>query len=250
MSRKKPIYQYLTFLPNMITLFNLFTGFIAMIMAAHSHFRAACFLAILCIIWDSLDGNIAKIFKNPTQLGKELDSLADMVSFVVAPAFIVSAMFFNHPSEIYLMMVLFAFLGAGAMRLAKFNLGGPIRESFEGLPTPACAIILNMTLVASIKNNWTGTVFFAWGISLLILLLSFLMVSKVRYPKLTAMKFSKWKSLLYLDLAFGAGILLLVNFETALAAIPLFFLFVAPVYCMPVFDQLFHAQDASGSDGV
>ncbi len=234
--KKKPFYQYLTFLPNMITLFNLFTGFVAMVMAAHGHYRPACFLAIVCIIWDSLDGNVAKIFKNPTQLGKELDSLADMVSFVCAPAFIVSSMFFNHPSEIYILMVLFAYLGAGAMRLAKFNLCPPTRESFEGLPTPATAIILNMTLVASIHNNWTGTVFFAWGISLLILLLSFLMVSKVRYPKLTGMKYSKWKSLLYMDLIFGGLVFLFVNFETALAAIPLFFLFVAPVYCLPGLD--------------
>lgn len=241
---KKPVYKYFTFLPNMITLFNLFTGFVAMIMAIHGHHRTACLLSIVCIIWDSLDGNIAKIFKNPTQLGKELDSLADMVSFVVTPAFIVATLFLNDAVENYMLIVLFAFLGCGAMRLAKFNLGGPVRESFEGLPTPAAAIILNMTIVASLKNNWTGTVFFAWGISLLIALLGFLMVSKVCYPKLSAMKYSKWKSLLYMDVIFAVSTGFFVNFETGLAASPLFFLFVAPIYCLPFPDSLLDTQDA------
>lgn len=241
---KKNRLNHLLFLPNMITLFNLFTGFTAMIMAVHGHLKTACGLSVLSLLWDSLDGNIAKIFKNPTQLGKELDSLADIVSFIVTPAFILAMLFLNERTEAYTLLVLFAYLGAGAMRLARFNLGGPVGDAFQGLPTPAAAIILNMTIVASIKNNWTGTVFFAWGISLLVLFLSFLMVSKVRYPKLSAMKFSKWKSLLYLDLAFSGTVLAFVNFETALAAFALTFLFVSPVYCLPAFDHFFETQDA------
>ena len=235
-------FQYRHFLPNMVTLFNLFTGFVSLIMAAHGHFRVACSLVVLSIVWDSLDGNIARIFKSTSQLGKEIDSLADLVSFVVTPAFILASLFAENLNNVIL-LVLFSYLGSGALRLAIFNLSGvPTKESFTGLPTPAAAVILNMTILASLKNHWTGTIFFEFGICLLVVLLSFLMVSKICYPKLSAMKYSKWKSLLYFDLAFSGLVWLLVNFETALAAMPLFFLFVAPVYCLPGFEDVSETQ--------
>lgn len=230
----------------MITLFNLFTGFVSLIMAAHGHFRTACTLVVLSLVWDSLDGNIARIFRNTSQLGKEIDSLADLVSFVVSPVFILAAIFSQGLNHVIL-LVLFGYLGTGALRLAIFNISGAAaKDSFTGLPTPAAALVLNALTLASLTNGWTGTVFFEWGICLLIILLSFLMVSKIRYPKLSVMKFSKWKSLLYSGLAFSTLVLFLVNFETSLAALALFFLFVAPVYCLPALEDAAGSQTQEG----
>lgn len=218
----------------MVTLFNLFTGFAAMLIAARGDYKTACALVLLSIVWDSLDGNIARIFKNTSQLGKEIDSLADLVSFVVAPAFILAQLFLgtlNHP----FLMILFVYLGAGTLRLAIFNLSAPgDKDYFTGLPTPAAAVMIHMVLLAAFKNGWAGMVIFDLLMASFVIVLSFLMVSKVRYPKLTAMKFSRWKSLLYLDLAFSALVCNFFNFETAAAASPLFFLLAAPFYCSPV----------------
>ncbi len=241
-----PKAHYFHFLPNMITLFNLFTGFVSLIMAAHGHFRTACWLTVLSLFWDSLDGNIARIFRNTSQLGKEIDSLADLVSFVVCPVFILAAVFSQSLSNVIL-LVLFLYLGTGALRLAIFNISGTFaKESFTGLPTPAAALVLNAVTLAGLNNGWTGTVFFDWGVCLLIILLSFLMISKIRYPKLSVMKFSKWKSLLYSGSAFSGVVFFLANFETSLAALALFFIFVAPVYCLSGLEDPAHSQTQEG----
>lgn len=238
--------HYFHFLPNMITLFNLFTGFVSLIMAAHGHFKVACWLVVLSLVWDSLDGNIARIFRNTSQLGKEIDSLADLVSFVVSPVFILAAVFSKELNNAIL-LALFFYLGTGALRLAIFNISGSsAKESFTGLPTPAAALVLNAATLASIHNEWTGAVFFSWGICLLIVLLGFLMVSKIRYPKLSVIKFSKWKSLLYLGLTCSSAVFFLVNFETSLAALGLFFLLAAPGYCLPELENPAGSQAQEG----
>lgn len=229
------------FLPNLITFFNLFSGFLSIMMASSGHFRTASWLIVVALVWDSLDGSIARIFKNSSALGRELDSLADVVSFVVAPAFLIASFMFHH-LEPWTLLPLFGYLACGAYRLARFNLQTGPKNYFVGLPTPAAAITIAMTTLACIRNNWTDPVFFKLASISIFLITGFLMVSHVAYPKFSAMPFSKWRSLLYLSLAVCAITFKVMNPETALAAMSCLFVFVSPVTCLhvssPVFENL------------
>lgn len=217
-------------IPNMVTLFNLFTGFFALLAICDNRIEYASWLILLAMIWDSLDGNIARIFKNPTLLGKELDSLADTVSFVVAPCVLMMRTIPHSHSPWMLAAVLF-YLTAGSYRLARFNLHPPAKSYFEGLPTPAAALTLVMTVLAFQKRNPNDLPTLSSLIDLLLFLAAFLMVSKISYPKLTGIKFSQWQSLLYLAAAVFIIVLKKVNLETSLASVCAIFIFLGPFYC-------------------
>lgn len=218
-----------SWLANTVTLFNLFSGFLAILMASEGHLDRASWMILVALFWDSLDGNIARTFKNPTLFGRELDSLADVVSFVAAPAFI-ALKSWDYRLSPWTLLVVFFYLGAGAYRLARFNIKPPVKSSFEGLPTPAAAVTLSMTVLAYLKNGWSDITVFTFVQVLLMALMSFLMVSHVGYPKISAAKFSRWSPLFYLELAAFGGGMFLMNFETALAAAFLIFIFLAPAY--------------------
>ncbi len=217
----------LVFLPDMITSFNLFTGFLSILMVTRGKVREAAWLTLLSMIWDSLDGNIARMFKNPTQFGRELDSLADIVSFVTAPA-LLAATFLVRKVSPWSLLLLYIYLAAGAFRLARFNIRPPVKGYFEGLPTPAAALTLSATILAYIKNDWEDH----WLLIPLVILLAAAMTSEIRYPKLSAMPFSKWQSFLYMTVALLFAVLFFFNLETAMSAVLLLFLFVAPLYCL------------------
>ena len=217
----------LVFLPDMVTSFNLFTGFLSILMVTRGKIKEAAWLILLSMIWDSLDGNIARMFKNPTQFGRELDSLADIVSFVTAPA-LLAAVFLVHKLSPWSLVLLYLYLAAGAFRLARFNIRPPVKGHFEGLPTPAAALTLCTVILAYIRNNWEDH----WLLIPLILILAAAMTSEVRYPKLSAMPFSKWQTLLYMAITLFFVLLYFLNLETAIAAVLLLFLLVAPLYCL------------------
>ena len=104
---------------------------------------------------------------------------------------------------------------------------------FEGLPTPAAAVTMAMVVLACDKNGWADRSLSLFVLISLMALLSFLMVSKIRYPKLSSVQFSKWKPLFYLKSVLFLITLLYVNLESALTLVSLLFLFLAPVYGLP-----------------
>lgn len=232
MKRAKLRKEHFFFLPNMITLFNLLTGFLSLVMASFGELPTAAWLLVLSLVWDSLDGNVARMFNNPSDLGRELDSLADVVSFVVAPVFLMSKLLLHHLSP-WMLLFFFLYLAAGAYRLARFNIRPAIKEHFEGLPTPAAAMTLVMTVLSSLKNGWTHLDVFSIFSPLLIILLSFLMISRVHYPKLSALKFVQWRSFFYLCAVIFVLAGLWFDVETAFAIVFFLFIFLAPVYSLP-----------------
>ena len=136
-------------IPNIITLGNLFCGVVATYCAIKSQIQEAALLICLGIVFDFFDGLTARLLKVPSDIGKELDSLADLVTSGVAPAFIAFSTLQNGLdttgdtsalthcfSYVVLLMPLFA-----ALRLAKFNLDDEQHHSFRGLPTPANALV-------------------------------------------------------------------------------------------------------------
>ncbi len=179
--------------PNALTLMNLFCGFVAIYRMTEQRFEEAVWLLALALIFDSLDGNVARIFKVSSELGKELDSLGDIVSFVVAPSLYILTSW-NYPLHAWMMLIIFAYLGAGTVRLATFNINTVpvVHGFFSGLPTPASSVLAVM-LASGLQQ--TGWLTHAWvrGVYYLLLLgLAVLMSSRLPYPKITVARFRQW----------------------------------------------------------
>ncbi len=193
-------------IPNAITCCNLFCGVLAIVEASYQMFTQALLLLLLAALFDFFDGFAARVLKAYSPLGKELDSLADMVSFGVAPSIagfffirsaapfsVMRAEFFAHSSNptlsvwVFLILSIIPFFIAvfSALRLAKFNNDTRQSENFIGLATPACAILYLSTIVLLTRycNEQCG--FFIairwqnWAMALLALLLSWLLVSNI-----------------------------------------------------------------------
>ncbi|MCF0173356.1 MAG: CDP-diacylglycerol--serine O-phosphatidyltransferase [Bacteroidales bacterium] len=133
-------------IPNIITTLNLVCGCAAVILALWGNFwQAFCFI-VAATLFDFADGACARLLKVSSEIGRELDSLSDLVSFGVAPAmmlftwyFRISAPVFGHPTALAFTALLVA-VGA-SLRLARYNIDGYKSRSFSGLPTPASAMI-------------------------------------------------------------------------------------------------------------
>ncbi len=236
--------------PNLITLFNLFSGFLSVLMVIHQNYELAAGLIILGLVCDSLDGHIARIFHNPTDFGRELDSLADVVTFVVAPCVLaVTLLFFEMP--LIMFVVSFFYISAGGYRLARYNLetSPGSKTAFQGLPTPAAAVTLAMAVITFNEFGWTEHPRCAEFTAILMAGLSYLMVSHIRYPKFSAVKFVTWRALFYLMVALLVIFTLAFNFATAATVIILAYVILSPVFC--VFNRdLFREEKDSTPEAV
>ncbi|MFH1668902.1 MAG: CDP-diacylglycerol--serine O-phosphatidyltransferase [Candidatus Woesearchaeota archaeon] len=130
-------------IPNIVTLGNLAAGVLSIFLALSGQFSLAAAFIILAVVFDGLDGTVARHLKMTSALGKELDSLCDLVSFGVAPA--VFAFQYTRQAytgwAIYLAVTIYIlFVIAGALRLARFNLKS--LDHFEGMPITANGIIV------------------------------------------------------------------------------------------------------------
>lgn len=172
-------------IPNIITLLNLLAGCIAITMAFRGDFTAVVIWVALAALFDFLDGMAARLLKAYSPIGKELDSLADVVSFGVAPAMAVYVLLRDHLSlpaaldGLSSFVPYFAFLIPlfSAYRLAKFNLDERQSSSFLGLPTPANALFWISYCYGIVQLSPRNEIFLYLTYAL-ILLLSLLMVSE------------------------------------------------------------------------
>lgn len=135
-------------LPSLLTTGNLFCGFFAILLAARGRFEEASLAIFVAMVMDLLDGRVARLMKATSQFGLEFDSLADVVSFCVAPAFLVYA-FALHDLGRPAWFGAFLFVICGAIRLARFNVqtGTADRRFFVGLSTPAAAGVMASAVV-------------------------------------------------------------------------------------------------------
>jgi CDP-diacylglycerol---serine O-phosphatidyltransferase len=169
-------------IPNTITSLNLVTGSIAVVCALHNQLQDAALLVLLAALFDLLDGLAARLLKAYTTIGKELDSLADVVSFGVAPAMIIFQYLSNwetangHPTLLaFSAFILPAF---SAIRLAIFNTDDRQATSFIGLPTPANALLWSFGLAYTVPKMTEQLLHPAWIIPL-IFLSSWLLISPI-----------------------------------------------------------------------
>lgn len=182
--------------PNIITSLNLAAGFIAVILAANGDLMAASYFILAAMIFDFMDGFSARLLKAYSAIGKELDSLADVVSFGVAPAVIIyklistSAPVFSSGTTEALSLtgsLLTWFVPVlmpvcAALRLAKFNIDTTQTTSFKGLPTPANALaVISVIIAANFSDIPVLKSFIETPVALSVysIMLSLMMVSRI-----------------------------------------------------------------------
>lgn len=178
-----------TKIPSAITLGNLFCGFLAIAYVADERLMPAAWLIFAGMIFDVLDGKVARLVKGSTDFGVQLDSLADMITFGVAPAFIAKVYLSGTPAcaeprVVWAMTLIFVL--CAALRLARFNVTTNHDESshkyFQGLATPAAAgVIASLVLLSDMVTPVVGLMSYKTFMLALTCILAALMVSSFRY---------------------------------------------------------------------
>jgi CDP-diacylglycerol--serine O-phosphatidyltransferase len=174
--------------PSLFTLFNLFFGIWSMVLATRGEFYRAGWYIVFAGILDTLDGRLARLSNTGSQFGSELDSLVDIVSFGVAPAFLMYMLAFGNAGQAEWIFCYF-YVMAVAIRLARFNVlqAGRPKDAFIGLPSPAAGITLATYYPFTQSDLYQGALrTLPWHhlLQLLMILLTILMVSNVRYATL------------------------------------------------------------------
>jgi CDP-diacylglycerol---serine O-phosphatidyltransferase len=204
-------------LPSLLTTGNLFCGFLALVLTSEARFSEAAIAIFVAMVMDILDGKVARLTKTSTQFGVEFDSLADVVSFCVAPAFMLYTVALGALSRAAWLGA-FLFVTCGALRLARFNVysGVTDRRYFVGLPTPAAAGIVASVLLFignSEISRWQGVAIAAGTY-----IVAILMVSTFRYYSFKELDFARRRP---------TGVLLLVVLAVLIVAThPQWFLFL------------------------
>lgn len=188
-----------SFLPSIFTSGNLFCGMAAILDAARGHHLTAAWLVVLAAVFDGIDGMAARLSGHTSRFGVEFDSLADAISFVMAPALVIYLLALV-PLKLLGLVVAFCFVAAGVIRLARFNVSQKNlleKGAFSGLPVPAAggAIMGYVIFCHRISDGLCQTHL----IPLFLILLALLMVSRVEYPPLPKLAAHSFRSyLIYL----------------------------------------------------
>ena len=170
-------------IPNLFTAINMFCGFLSILSASEGNFNYAAWLIFVAAIFDALDGLVARLTNSSSELGVELDSLSDIVSFGAAPSFLLYKTYF-YSMDIWGIILSSLPLIAGGFRLARFNiqLVGFSKSFFLGLPIPSSALTMASFVLAFYNDGFIKPI--SKFITPMILVLSFLMVSNIRYETL------------------------------------------------------------------
>ena len=229
------------FLPNLLTAGNLFCGFLALTKIVEADpdsenfihvIHTALFLILLACIFDLFDGRVARMGGNESPFGREFDSLADIVSFGAAPAFLVhrivlAGVFVERPQLGW--FIASVYLICGAFRLARFNClaamsGGGGGKEFLGFPIPAAAgLVASLTLfLLWLEEKGFSQSKLRFALPVLLLFLSAMMVSEVKYPSFKSLDFRARRSfakMLIIVLCVGFFLILWENVLPVLAPV-------------------------------
>ncbi len=213
-------------LPNLITLSSVFCGFDSLRISASAEgeedFYRAALLIVFAMLFDMLDGRVARMTKTQSAFGLQIDSLADVVSFGAAPALLVYEWTLKRLGTPGL-IVSFLFVACGAVRLARFNVlsmgenGKPTKPSkyIVGLPIPGAAGILVAIVVANhAVGGAIGRAEYAWGMLAVTALLSFFMVSTIRFRSFKDVKLNV-RTVLFVAFAIGSSVFISMRMSPA-----------------------------------
>jgi len=194
-------------IPNILSLLNLFAGCIALLFAGSGEFLIAFIFVGIGIFFDFFDGFFARLFKVQGELGKQIDSLADMVTSGVVPGLVMFRMLSEHSeywikiySDNFIIKLLpcfgFIITVSSCLRLAKFNIDAKQTDSFIGLPTPANAIfILSLPLILEYSEfDFVRNIFSnMWFLLLTSILSAYILNSKIKLFSLKIKNISEYK---------------------------------------------------------
>lgn len=188
---RKKFRRTISLIPTVFTVGNIFFGFSAIISVLNGNYEQAARLIGFAVICDMLDGRLARLTNTSSEMGLQLDSLADVISFCLAPAILINFWALQSVAP-FGWITCFIFLICGAMRLARFNLMAPDHKNFVGVPAPAAGGMI-AALVHFMKQPAGGqyTLFLLLG---LVYVLSFLMISTIRYPGFKNLQLSRGRS--------------------------------------------------------
>ncbi|MCS7228190.1 MAG: CDP-diacylglycerol--serine O-phosphatidyltransferase, partial [Endomicrobia bacterium] len=198
---------FLYLIPTVFTAANMFCGSYSIILSIRGEFVKSCWMIILGIIFDGIDGMLARKKQFVNRIGVELDSLADFLTFCIAPSVLLWQLLM-YRYGLRGMVLCFIYIFFSAVRLAKFNIKmingqyNKVMFTFDGLPTPAAAGVIVSIVLLIVAFSGEGVdgsrrhvaLFLSlvpWLLNLLpaiVLVLSLLMVSKLKYPKINNIK--------------------------------------------------------------
>jgi len=225
-------------LPSLLTLTSIFFSFYSIVAAIKHEFLLAGALILVAGFFDGIDGKVARLTKTTTRFGLELDSLADVISFGVAPALLMY-MWALEPYGRIGWVSAFLFVACGALRLARFNVqsGNIDPKRFNGLPIPAAAAMVATTVLFFHKLE-LNPADFTTSLLVVTFLISFFMVSSVKFhafKDLTLVKQKPFSSTV-------AFVLLLALIAAAPLVVP-FLLCAAYVVSGPILTLVLHARN-------
>ena len=187
-------------LPNFFTAASIFTGFYAISLTLHHMFELAAWFVFLALIFDGLDGRVARMTNTTSHFGVEFDSLADIIAFGVTPAFLL----YMYAGEGYGrigIVVSALFIIFGAVRLARFNVTTSRIEPsvFIGLPIPTAAIMISIAIL--LLERYPQIHSYKLYLLPLTVILALLMVSNIRYPSFKKINFKAFHFMRFLTIA-------------------------------------------------
>jgi len=220
-------------LPNILTLVGVCIGLTSIKFAFDGKFELAIIAVVIAGVIDGLDGRIARLIKGTSKVGKELDSLTDVISFGVAPAFI---MYFWSLNEIGRLgwLIALIYIICVALRLARFNVNSAVESSwkdnfFEGIPSPAGGILVLMPLIYSLSEVQFFNLDYNIIVPALFIIISILLISKIPTYSLKKIVVPRSATIfLLLVVVLYFGLLLIYTFNTMIIS-GLLYLLMVPV---------------------
>lgn len=213
-------------LPNLITTAALFCGFYAIIASIHGKFEPAAVAIFAAMVFDGLDGRIARLTNTQSAFGVQYDSLSDLVSFGVAPALVTFNWALSSLGKIG-WSISFLYATCAALRLARFNtqVDTADKNYFTGLASPAAAAILASMVWVGIDNEVVMSPGLAGAACVLVALAALLMVSNIKYYSFKGIDFKS-------RVPFVMVLLAVLAFAVGLANSPVFLLTIAAIYAL------------------
>lgn len=195
--------------PNLFTAMNMFCGFLSILSASEGNYNYAAWLIFIAGLFDALDGMVARFTNSTSELGVELDSLSDIVSFGVAPSFLLYKTYFCQ-MDVWGIILSSLLLIAGGFRLARFNLQvvGFEKSFFLGLPIPSAALTIASFVLAFYNEGFAEP--FSHMVIPLITVISYLMISSIRYETIPRFSFKGLKEKPYHFLFISASAILII----------------------------------------
>ncbi len=202
---KARLYRRRYLVPNAVTVANMFCGFLAIIYASAGKFEMGAWAIFIAIILDGLDGRVARKLNATSKFGVEYDSFSDLVSFGVAPAMLLYHWAFKPLADEIGVLVCFFYAVCAASRLARFNIMQENLKSFLGLPSPGAAGMAIAVIIFAPRVE--QSIYVAFGAGALLILLGYLMVSRVEFLSIKTLKFSSMRMLSRAFLALLLGLI-------------------------------------------